>query len=164
MDLSTRPNPLRLNLGAGGKVIPGYLNVDVDGTPDIKSDVRKLPFEDDEVDEIMAIHIFEHLYLWDAAPTLVEWRRVLKPGGRLILEMPDLIKSCQNILAGREPQAGMWGLYGNPDPKNELMCHHWGWSSDELVKLLRSVGFTKCKVLPPQFHKKYRDMRVEALA
>jgi hypothetical protein len=42
------------------------------------------------------------------------------------------------------------------------MVHKWGWTAHELAELLRSVGFRKVKVRPPEFHKPMRDMRLEA--
>src|SRR5689334_8513520 len=61
---------IRLNLGSGGMPLPGYLNVDQaaerDGyKPDIVSDVLDLDLPDAYADEIMAIHLFEHIYIWD---------------------------------------------------------------------------------------------------
>ena len=47
----------------------------------------KLPFEDDQFDIITNWHVIEHVH--DVSETLDEWRRVLKPGGIMILETPD---------------------------------------------------------------------------
>jgi predicted SAM-dependent methyltransferase len=154
--------PLRLNLGSGGRVIEGYTNVDLAGEPDVRADVRDLPFEDETVDEAMAIHVLEHLARWDAPAALAEWFRVLKPGGKLVLELPDLVKCCQNVIAGMGERMGLWGLYGDPSYRVDLMSHRWGWSAEELIVELRAVGFRRVKVREPQFHKKGRDMRLEA--
>lgn len=164
MDISSDSDRMRLNLGAGATSIEGYLSVDLQGDPDIRADVREIPLATGSVDEIMAIHLFEHLPRWDTERTLAEWHRVLRPGGKLVLELPDLIKCCQNILSGREDRAGLWGLYGDPVYGDELMCHRWGWSGEALATELRLAGFRKVKIKEPQFHKKYRDMRLEALA
>lgn len=151
-----------MNIGAGGKRIEGWLSIDLAGDPDIKADVKSLPLPDDCADEAMAIHVFEHLYRWEAEDTLREWLRVLKPGGLLILELPDLEKCCRAILAGASDRMGLWGLYGDPGYCEPLMVHKWGWTTKELAELLRSVGFRKVKVRTPEFHKPMRDMRLEA--
>ena len=155
---------VRLNLGAGDKQIEGWTSVDLAGEPDVRADVLDLPFPDGHADEVMAIHLFEHLYRWDAPAALREWRRVLKPGGLLILELPDLFKCCQNVLANKGERLGAWGLYGDPGYREPLMVHRWGWTFAELKAELVAAGFRKVREKVPQFHKKARDMRVEALA
>ena len=56
-------NNLKLNLGCGEKRIPGYINVDKFGSPDIKHDLEIFPWpwENDSVSEILLIHVLEHL-------------------------------------------------------------------------------------------------------
>ena len=155
-------DPVRLNLGAGGQVLKGWISVDLAGEPDIRCDVRKLVLPDGYADEIQAIHVFEHLFRWEALDALIEWHRVLKPGGRLSIEVPDLLKCCANILGGGSDRAGLWGLYGDPSYGVDRMTHKWAYSPAELAALMRDAGFPKPKLRPVQFHKKYRDMRLEA--
>jgi ubiquinone/menaquinone biosynthesis C-methylase UbiE len=82
---------IRLNLGAGAKPIKGFINVDIQdfGKNYVKADVRKLPFKDNYADYILASEILEHIPLRDVKKTLEEWIRVLKPGGRMIIKVPD---------------------------------------------------------------------------
>lgn len=162
MGIRAAADPIRLNLGAGRTRIQGYLSVDLSESAEVHSDVRKLDMPDEYADEIMAIHLFEHLYRWDAEPTLREWFRVLKPGGLLVLELPDLLKCCANILAGAEDRYGLFGLFGGPADGNPLMVHKWCYSFAELRDVVRAAGFVKVKNLPTQYHKKNRDMRLEA--
>lgn len=155
---------VRLNLGAGARSFEGFLNVDLEGEPDIRADVRAIPLPDGSVEEAMGIHILEHLPRWEAPVALREWARLLRPGGLLVLELPDLVKCCRNVVEGLLPdRAGRWGLYGDPTYENELMMHRWGWSPAELKAELLAAGFSSAREYPPQFHKKYRDMRIEAI-
>jgi hypothetical protein len=53
---------LKLNLGCGQNKIAGYVNVDIDGDPDVRTDLtRTWPFERDSVDEVIAHHVLEHI-------------------------------------------------------------------------------------------------------
>lgn len=163
MDLPADP-PVRLNLGAGDKRLKGYLSVGLQADHDVVCDVRAIPLPDDYADEAVAIHVLEHLERWDAPAALLEWRRVLKPGGLLVLELPDLIKCCKNILGLADEQEGLLGLWGDPRHREPLMMHRWGWTVREVADELRSAGFRKIKQRSPQFHgeRHWRDMRVEA--
>ena len=164
MELHQEPS-IRLNLGAGAMVVDGWLSVGLDDAHDIKTDLRALPLPDDHADEAMAIHVFEHFYRWEAEAVLLEWRRVLKPGAKLILELPELLRCCRNVLEGSAVRRSLWGLYGDPGYEDPLMVHRWCWSEEELKEVLRGAGFRRIKVMLPQWHgrKSLRDIRVECL-
>ena len=87
---------VKLNLGCGGKILQGYINVDVasersGNKPDIVCDMRKLnKFPDNYADEILAVHVVEHFWRWGVVKILTEWVRVLKPGRKMILGRPNL--------------------------------------------------------------------------
>lgn len=144
-------------------VLDGWLSVGLEERHDIRADVRSLPLPDNSADEAMAIHVLEHIQRWEADAALAEWFRVLKPGGRLTLELPELHRCCRAILDGAEDRNGVWGLYGDPGYKDELMTHKWGWAERELISALQAAGFRKVVVRPLQFHgrRKLRDIRLE---
>jgi ubiquinone/menaquinone biosynthesis C-methylase UbiE len=48
-----------------------------------------IPIEDKSIDEIVAGEFIEHLYPADVDPTLCEFQRVLKIGGRLLITTPN---------------------------------------------------------------------------
>lgn len=83
--------PFWLNLGCGDKILPGYINIDTapsrgGKSPDLVASVRDLKKVKTAIaDEILAVHVIEHFYYWEVIPMLQSWKRVLKPGGRLIL-------------------------------------------------------------------------------
>jgi SAM-dependent methyltransferase len=93
---------LRLNLGCGPNVVPGWVNMDIRPVPGaIQGDLRSgLPLPDAGVDCIAAIHLIQDLPYPDIAPALAEMRRVLKPGGTLRLAVPDLDRAIRAYLAG----------------------------------------------------------------
>ena len=176
---------MRLNIGCGHRVKDGYFNIDAVHSPkaprapellyhfQFDADGRLLepvPLDDGVADEIQAIHVFEHFYRWTCKAAVAEFHRLLKPGGLLILELPDLIKCCKNVIEGRQgkdpDQLGRWGLYGDPRDGDPFMVHPWGWGPDELMAFLGANGFKHMRHEPTQFHKVgklHRDMRIEAI-
>lgn len=167
--------PVKLNLGSGGSPLKGYINVDLSPerigvAPDVVCDIRKLSvFEDDYADEIIAVHVVEHFWRWEVVAILKEWVRVLKPGGKLILECPNLISACEEILKnpevaagpGPEGQRSMWCLYGDPVHEDPLMCHRWLYTPLSLGQLLFEVGLIDLKQEPAEFKlREPRDMRI----
>ena len=169
---------MKINVGCGSRVMDGWINCDIvhnknaPKPPEILCDAKTIPMDSGCADVVMAIHNFEHYYRWECDGVIVEWMRLLKPGGLLILELPDLIKCCQNVIdgaqrGGKHPdQLGRWGLYGDPRTNDRYMCHPWGWGPDELRAFLKGHGFSKTEHLPTQYHpagRKHRDMRIEAI-
>lgn len=143
----------------------GYINVDMPSNwsgakPDIAADLRELPFEDNYADEVMAIHVLEHFYLWEAPYVVQEWVRVLKPGGRLIVEVPCLDRVFEFIRKGeRNIRLTLLPLYGDPTYKDPAMCHRWCYSEELMVDML-SQFLDSVEVQPAKFHFPHRDMRV----
>ncbi len=168
---------MKLNLGCGDKLLDGYVNVDITAregarSPDVISDLRFLDvFEDCSADEVLAVHVIEHFWHWEVSGVLNEWKRVLRPGGILVLECPNLITASHEFLknpdlaalGGVEGQKSMWVFYGDPKWKDPLMSHRWGYTPLSLAKLLYDCGFKSVERRPAQFKLgEPRDMRLEA--
>lgn len=166
---------LKLNLGCGDKILPGYVNVDVvearaGNKPDVICDLHDLaPFADASADEILSVHVVEHFWRWEIRDVLREWVRVLKPGGRMIVECPNIESACRDFLqdpvnAAREGESGqrtMWVFYGDPKWKDPLMIHRWGYTPQSLRELLTEAGLRDVRQEPAQFKmREPRDMRV----
>ena len=90
---------MKLNLGCGPDIRPGYVNSDLLGG-EAPCDLRKFPWPwpDGCADEILMWHVLEHLP--DTYATMAEIKRILKPGGRFIGQVPF----CFSQLAYRHPQ------------------------------------------------------------
>lgn len=159
-------SPVKLDLGPGDKRNEGYLSVGFDPTFDFVCDLRELCIPDDFADEAMAIHVIEHFYLWDVVNVLKEWKRVLKPGGLLALECPDLYKCCLNFVKdrGANPRNSILGIYGDAGYNDPLMLHRHGYTPRTLAKLLKKAGFVDIREVDPKFHARRldRDLRLEA--
>jgi predicted SAM-dependent methyltransferase len=165
----------RLLLGSGDWHWPGWTTVDAnpDNQPSIVAVVPPLPpqVRDKKWDEILMVHAIEHIAPWKALELAKECYAALSIGGVFILEQPD-IYYCASVLlglqkpfAGAQPgQADMWGLYGNPETKDEWMLHRWGYTPNSMLIMLTDAGFERDNISfpPAKFHVPERDFRVEA--
>lgn len=83
---------LKLNLGCGSNKMPGYVNVDLYGEPDVRQDLESFPWPwvDSSVEEIYLSHVLEHL---GAAPNVFiqimkEMYRVSANGAKIHIIVP----------------------------------------------------------------------------
>ena len=96
---------VRLHFGCGANILPGWINIDTNprpGSPCVAMDIACLPYDDGTVDEILAEHILEHLDFAAEAEVWTEMARVLRPGGRLTLEVPDFEWVCRSFVAAED--------------------------------------------------------------
>jgi SAM-dependent methyltransferase len=87
------PGPHRLNLGCGYNVLPGWLNVDLQGGrrgTTYMDALRPFPLPDNALDAILCEHLIEHLPSEGGLFLLREGFRVLKPSGAIRVVTPDL--------------------------------------------------------------------------
>lgn len=94
---------MKLNIGCEDITVEGYVGLDING-PDrakavqVQADALALPFADDSIEEIFASHVLEHME-WDQDP-MVEWARVLKPGGLITVAFPDVFEMLMLVYEG----------------------------------------------------------------
>ena len=83
---------LKLNIGCGSNVAAGWINIDLDGPPEVfRWDCRRgMPFDDESANSIFAEHVFEHLDTVSGLQFLTECRRCLRPGGVVRIVVPDV--------------------------------------------------------------------------
>ena len=91
MGSNPRPYAMKLNLGCGSTEIEGHIGIDIiDYGHNIVRDLRRgIPFFDESMVEITAKHFLEHLEQDDVIFMIDECWRVLRPGGKLIIEVPS---------------------------------------------------------------------------
>jgi len=145
----------KLNLGCGNRPIQGYINIDIcDSAADFMMDAKKLDFEDNFAYEIKAIHLFEHFSPYEIYGILGEWKRVLRPGGSLILEMPNILELCNHF--HEQNSGGKYHLlnciFGTYDPNiAKETPHKYGWCPDILYEHLDRSGFVEIKQAELEF-------------
>ena len=166
---------IKLHLGCGPVKLDGYLNVDGEycaGDPNIviHNITEAYPIPNNSVDEILSIHVIEHIEHRKVLPMFVEWHRILKPGARVILEWPDLLKACEFIAANPESlisddnrvlKRSIYTIYGR-DYKNQVMRHVYGYSIASMSKLLMESGFSTVRPEDVLYSKTPSDSRVVA--
>lgn len=136
---------IRLNLGCGHDLRMGYINSDLyDPAADVKLDSSNLPYENNSVDEILAYHIIEHFPYRQSLNTLSEWYRVLKAGGKLRIETPDLLSSCEAFAAHKNDHEWRRGFLGHlfseaGDSPGQL--HYFLFTESHLAFELNRTGF-----------------------
>ncbi|MEO6231188.1 MAG: methyltransferase domain-containing protein [Ferruginibacter sp.] len=161
---------MKLHLGSGKNIKNGYINIDAyvvhPGVENI--DILNLPYGDETVDEIISEHVAEHIKFEDEEKFWKESYRVLKKGGKLICEVPDMEWLCEQFLKAEDDfksfyQKGhadhyfgngrsiehRWGMitthfFGNQNGEGQY--HYNGYTKKKFISLSRLLGFQTCSV------------------
>ena len=143
---------IRLNLGCGKMTSPDFFNVDCRKMPeiDVVTDMTyNSTFKSESSNLIYASHILEHFSSQDAAKVLKEWHRILKPGGKLIFGVPDIVKLFTILGDLDENGLNNWkeSIWGGQDYAENIHLH--GYNFEYLREILSNAGFTAiCKIKP----------------
>lgn len=148
-----------LHVGCGGEPLPDWLqayeetrlDVDAASAPDIVANMSDLG-DIGTYDRVYCSHALEHLSWQDAEKTLMEFKRVLNPGGCALVIVPDLtdIRPTKEViyesLAG--PITGLDMFYGKQDlvAERPYMAHRIGFVQATLQTLMDGIGFSKFAV------------------
>lgn len=119
-----QPNPDHMvaDIGAGwsspytsGKLVRFDINPAVN--PDVRCDIHSIPMPDQCFDEVWSRHSLEHFSAAEAPVLIQEWSRILKIGGKLQINVPNLEAAIKVVLDpdAHEPASreyAMWQIYG----------------------------------------------------
>ena len=145
------PNPFTFRLHIGGREArAGWQIFDIrpgEGIDHV-GDIQDLSrFRDACCDEIYASHVLEHVPQARIVPTLQGLNRILKPGGRLCVSVPDLRVLCRLFVdPGLDAKARghvMRMIYGGQVDQHDF--HYVGFSLEILLDCLRAAGFSRAE-------------------
>jgi predicted SAM-dependent methyltransferase len=98
-----------------------------------------LPFEDNSIEEIYSSHALEHVAISKVPETLREWFRVLKPGGKAIIQVPDFNYVAKYWLTGMDRTWAEEMIFGNQAHEGEF--HKCAFTHELLKGDLEAAGF-----------------------
>ncbi len=105
----------------------------------IKARAQKLPFKSNTFEIVVMAEVIEHFLETEAA--LAEVRRVLKPGGRVIITTPNFASFRDRILV----------LFGKLQAFSQHKDHVKFFNKERLIKVLDDCGFEVVKVYGSAF-------------
>lgn len=107
---------------------------------DVKADMWDLPYKDGEIDLIWASHVLEHAPMAKVPVTLKEWHRVLRVGGKLIVQVPNFDHVAKYWLTGPDRIWAEQMVFGHQ--ANEGEFHKSAFTPALLKGDLVAAGFT----------------------
>lgn len=140
----------KLHIG-GQKTHPDWKILDIEPRPEVDyvgnaSDLSQ--FDANFIDVIYASHVLEHFYYGlnnELINTLNEWYRVLKPGGKVLISVPDLKTLCwlylHPNLIPTDRHHLMRIIFGGQT--NIYDVHKVGFDFETMAMYLEEVGFTE---------------------
>jgi len=138
-----------LHVGCGGESMPDFLEgyeeirLDVDSScnPDIVANLLELK-DIGQYDAVYGSHVLEHFSQDDVDTVLSEMRRILNPGGIVVMVVPDLTwaRPTTEVLY-KSPYGPITGLdmfYGHQEliKSNPYMAHKIAFTRDTLGEFL----------------------------
>lgn len=136
------------------------LDIDPKVKPDIVASVTNMSaVPSATADAVWSSHNLEHLESYEVSKALSEIQRVLKPGGFVLINLPNLQQVAELVASGKSDEvlytspAGpitpldmMFGHQASLARGNYYMAHRTGYTQDRLHKLLVQAGFSEVRV------------------
>lgn len=136
---------MKLDIGYGGQPRDeSYTTVDLHVDADIKTEMWDIPLPDGYVDEIWSSHALEHIPGAKVNATLKEWLRLLKPGGRAIVSVPNFDYVAKYWLTGPDRAWAEAMVFGLQTHEGEF--HRCGFTASLLRGDCEAAGFEVLRV------------------
>jgi predicted SAM-dependent methyltransferase len=141
--------------GQADAVVVTRIDLDESKRPDIRADIRDIPVPDGSFDVVHSRHALEHFGRAEIVALLTEWVRILRIGGELRINVPNLKYAIEQILkqdAGEiEPHPyAWWQLYGQQTDERDV--HKNGYTARRLRLLLEMPCFGLDDVTVEEVH------------
>lgn len=159
----------KIQIGGGKHTLEGYLNIDIVPPADLVCDLREgIPLDNECSEFIFTEHFFEHVdYPKSSKKIISEFFRILKPGGQIVLGVPDTELVAKNYVSKNmeyyDLALSTW--YKNRDCLNDFNTyvdllnyhmrdqdddekynpHYWGYDFEKLESLFKNAGFSDIK-------------------
>jgi predicted SAM-dependent methyltransferase len=92
---------VKLEIGGGERLQPGFLNVDVNPrSADVIGSALALPFRDGTITALRAVDCAEHCSYRVTDEMFAEWARVCAPAATLYVQVPDAHEIMRRYIAG----------------------------------------------------------------
>ena len=155
-------NEIKLHLGCGENYYPEYLNIDINekSIADIIAHAILLPIKENCVISIKAYHLIEHFDWVDILFLFNEWYRVLKRGGKVTIEVPDIKKGIKELERNKtliEQVKSIQWLFGID---TSWMQHKSGVTFELIKNMLQEIGFENIYRKEPKTHLYEEGLRV----
>jgi predicted SAM-dependent methyltransferase len=149
--------PIKLELGAGGRSMEGWTGVDRDGSGALNLDLtQRLPFPKSSVDMIYSSHVLEHFTFTELVDLLNECKRVLKSGGIFSACVPNarIYLEAYHSPAQFDPNVfcqyrPAYTFNSKIDFVNYIAYmageHRYMFDEENIVAVLKRVGFAEVK-------------------
>ena len=122
------------------------MDIDPGCNPDIVGSITDIG-DIGEFDVVYSCHCLEHVHGHEVARVLAEFHRVLRPGGAVLIFVPDLenVHPTDEVLfnAPVGPITGMDLFYGKQDMIERMphMAHKTGFTANSLKASMDAAGF-----------------------
>ena len=142
---------MKLHIG-GKEVKEGWEILNISHSPgvDYVGDISDLSlFKDNFFTDIYASHVLEHVPHSKVLDTLVGIKRILKPGGKFYVSVPDLDILCYTFINPLAPADLKFDImriiFGGQVDENDY--HYFGWNEQFMFEFLQQAGFSDAQRL-----------------
>jgi len=159
-----QPGKIKLHLGCGNRLLPGYVNIDqkipqkiidnekesaegkakpIEGLVFQQLDVRGIgkPYAAGTIQEIKSEHLFEHFTRVEAVAILAQWTILLTKNGHLSIEVPDFGAVCADFHNVNIDKKMAFARHLEGDQASEWAFHRVLWFKDRFDFILPLFGY-----------------------